>query len=160
MSKLIFLDIDGVLRTRKSDLDWSRELGVPIFKGTERLFSKEAVENLNDVIYLTKAKIVVTSNWRLKLSLDEFKVKFKEAGIIGEVIGVTTTDYCEDERPLPFGHRGLEIRRWLNNYECHNYVIIDDQISDIVEIFGNERVHKVNPLDGFEDVNAVLDILL
>jgi histidinol phosphatase-like enzyme len=32
MSDIIFLDIDGVLRTHKSDSEWSEKLNTPIFK--------------------------------------------------------------------------------------------------------------------------------
>jgi hypothetical protein len=41
MSDIIFLDIDGVLRTHKSDSEWSEKLNTPIFKRTDRLFSKK-----------------------------------------------------------------------------------------------------------------------
>ena len=76
--KIIFLDIDGVLRTHKSDLEWSNKLVTPIFKGVDRLFDKTLVDNLNEVIYLTGAKIVITSNWRIYLSLEELQRIFKE----------------------------------------------------------------------------------
>jgi hypothetical protein len=50
MSDIIFLDIDGVLRTHKSDSEWSEKLNTPIFKRTDRLFSKNSV---NDINYIT-----------------------------------------------------------------------------------------------------------
>ena len=65
--KIIFLDIDGVLRTYKSDLEWSRKINEPVYHGVNRLFKKELVDNLNEVIYLTGAKIVITSSWRIHL---------------------------------------------------------------------------------------------
>ena len=74
----IFLDIDGVLRTYNSDLEHSKRLGVPIFRGTDRLFDNKCVDNLNEIIYLTGAKIVITSNWRLRLTFDELKEAFYE----------------------------------------------------------------------------------
>lgn len=161
MTKIIFLDIDGVLRTHKSDLDWSRELGVPIFRGTDRLFSKEAIDNLNEVIFLTKAKVVITSNWRLRLSLEQLRDKFKKCGFLGEIIDVTTVGFI-DYRPLPIGDRGLEIRRWIYSNSCDRYVVIDDQVNDIIPILGDIKVVKVNPLNGFDDAvtDKVLDILL
>lgn len=157
---IIFLDIDGVLRTHKSDLDWSKKLNVPIFRGTNRLFCKQAVDNLNEVIYLTKAKIVVTSSWRLKLTLDELRNIFRDRGVEGEIIGKTSSDYIDNDSLLPVGYRGLEIIQWLKDNNYNKYVVIDDQINDIVSIIPDYKVVKVNPLVGFVEVDKVLDILL
>ena len=148
-NNIIFLDIDGVLRTHKSDLDWSKQLNTPILKGVNRLFSKSAVDNLNEVIILTKAKIVVTSTWRINLSVEELNKIFKERGIIGEVIDKTGINFCG---------RGLEIKEWLDNNSVANYVVLDDQVKDIIDIVDN--VIKVDSQNGFEEVDLVLDILL
>jgi hypothetical protein len=40
MSDIIFLDIDGVLRTHKSDSEWSEKLNTPIFKRLIDYFRK------------------------------------------------------------------------------------------------------------------------
>ena len=147
--KIIFLDIDGVLRTHKSDLEWSNQLNTPVLKGVNRLFSKSAVDNLNEVIILTKAKIVVTSTWRINLSVEELNKIFKERGVIGEVI---------DKTSINFGGRGLEIKEWLDNNSVTNYVVLDDQVKDIIDVVDN--VIKVDSQNGFEEVDLVLDILL
>lgn len=146
---IIFLDVDGVLRTHKSDLEWSNQLNTPLLKGVNRLFSKSAVDNLNEVIILTKAKIVVTSTWRINLSVEELNKIFKERGVIGEVI---------DKTGINFGGRGLEIKEWLDNNSVTNYVVLDDQVKDIVDEVDN--VIKVDSQNGFEEVDLVLDILL
>ena len=148
-NNIIFLDVDGVLRTHKSDLEWSKQLNIPILKGVNRLFSKSAVDNLNEVIILTKAKIVVTSTWRINLSVEELNKIFKERGVIGEVI---------DKTGINFSGRGLEIKEWLDNNSVSNYVVLDDQVKDIVDIVNN--VIKVDSQNGFEEVDLVLDILL
>lgn len=157
---IIFLDIDGVLRTHESDLAWSKELNEPVRRGTNRLFSKKAVDNLNEVIFLTKAKIVVTSSWRLKLSLEQLKKVFKERGVEGEVIAKTSSDYIDNDYFIPIGNRGLEIRQWLQDNHYSKFVVIDDQVKDIVSIIPDYKVVKVNPLVGFVEVDKVLDILL
>lgn len=148
-NNIIFLDIDGVLRTHKSDLEWSNQLNTSLLKGINRLFSKSAVDNLNEVIILTKAKIVVTSTWRINLSVEELSKIFKERGVIGEVI---------DKTGINFSGRGLEIKEWLDNNSVANYVVLDDQVKDIVDIVNN--VIKVDSQNGFEEVDLVLDILL
>lgn len=159
-TKIIFLDIDGVLRTHKSDLEWSKKLATPVYRGVNRLFDKELVDNLNETIFLTKAKIVVTSNWRIHLSLEELQKIFKDRGVIGEVIGKTGLGHLKDGSPIPVGHRGLEIQDWLNSNHFTKYLVIDDQISDIVSIIPDWKVIKVNPQIGFVDVERALDILL
>jgi len=103
-------------------------------RGVKRLFDKELVDNLNEVIFLTNAKIVVTSNWRIHLSLDELKKIFKDRGVIGEVIGKTGLGHLKDGSPIPVGHRGLEIQDWLNSNHFTKYLVIEDQISNIVSI--------------------------
>jgi hypothetical protein len=158
--KIIFLDIDGVLRTHKSDLEWSNKLAAPIFKGVDRLFDKTLVDNLNEVIFLTGAKIVITSNWRIYLSLEELQRIFKERGVIGEVIGKTGLGHLKGGSPIPIGNRGLEIQDWLDRNPVKKYVIIDDQVSDITNIFPNWKIIKVNPQVGFVEVEKALDILL
>lgn len=149
MFNIIFLDIDGVLRTHKSDLEWSKQLNAPILKGINRLFSKTAVDNLNEVIILTKAKIVITSTWRLNLSIDELNKIFRDRGFIGEII---------DKTEINFKGRGFEIKQWLDNNKYKNYVVLDDQVKDIINIVDN--VIKVDSQNGFEEVDLVLDILL
>jgi hypothetical protein len=149
MFNIIFLDIDGVLRTHKSDLEWSNRLNTPILKGNNRLFCKTAVDNLNEVIFLTKAKIVITSTWRLNLSIDELNTIFKDRGIIGEII---------DKTKIDFNGRGFEIKEWLDNNRYKNYVVLDDQVKDIINIVDN--IIKVDSQNGFEEVDLILDILL
>ena len=158
--KIIFLDIDGVLRTHKSDLEWSNKLTTPIFKGVDRLFDKNLVDNLNEVIILTGAKIVITSNWRISLSLEELQKIFKERGVIGEVIGKTGLGHLKGGSPIPIGNRGLEISDWLGRNPAEKFIIIDDQVSDIINIFPSWRIIKVNPQVGFVEVEKALDILL
>jgi hypothetical protein len=130
-------------------LEWSNYLNTPVLKGVNRLFSKSAVDNLNEVIFLTKAKIVVTSTWRINLSIEELNKIFKERGVIGEVI---------DKTSINFGGRGLEIKEWLDNNSVTNYVVLDDQVKDIIDVVDN--VIKVDSQNGFEEVDLVLDILL
>jgi hypothetical protein len=159
-TKIIFLDIDGVLRTHKSDLDWSKKLVAPVYRGVNRLFDKELVDNLNEVIFLTNAKIVVTSNWRIHLSLEELQKIFKDRGVIGEVVGKTGLGHLKDGSPIPIGNRGLEISDWLGRNPAGKFIIIDDQVSDIINIFPSWRIIKVNPQVGFVEVEKALDVLL
>ena len=147
----IFLDIDGVLRTHKSDLEWSQLLCVPIpLSVYDRRFDKKIVSRINEVVGYTRAKIVVTSTWRVKHSLEELKQIFRDNGIVAEVVGKTDIGL----------NRGEEIEQYIHDNEIERYVVIDDQVGDILKHIPKERVIKVNPIKGFEDVDKAIDILL
>ena len=147
----IFLDIDGVLRTHKSDLEWSQILGVPIPESVyDRRFDRKIVSYINEVAGYTRAKIVVTSTWRVKYSLEELRQIFRDNGISAEIVGKTDIGL----------NRGEEIEQYISENEIESYVVIDDQVKDILKHIPKERVIKANPLIGFEDVDKAIDILL
>ena len=151
---IIFLDIDGVLRTHKSDLEWSLKLNVPIPERVfDRKFNPKAVSNINQLIYYTKAKIVVSSTWRTQFNLQQLKDIFRSNGITGEVI---------DKTPIGLT-RGEEICEWVDYHGADSYVVIDDQVKDILTYVDNNRVVKCEHSIGFEDdelLDKALDILL
>ena len=148
---IIFLDIDGVMRTHNSDLNWSRELNQPVPNPFKRLFSKDAMENLNYLVTLTGAKVVITSTWRMYYTLTELKNLFRERGFIGQIIGTTSVGDT----------RGEEIVQWLNEHRIDNFVVIDDNIKDILNRIPDCKVVKCNPLNGLDEVifDKALDIL-
>lgn len=143
-------------------MKWSHKLSCPIKTGIERLFSEESVAYLNEIILLTKAQIVVTSNWRLQLTIDELNEIFTERGVIGRVASKTTTNFVRKNSPLILGVRGLEIREWLDTHYCTDYVVIDDQINDIVDYIPKAKIVKVNPQLGLssDNVDKAVNVLL
>jgi hypothetical protein len=148
---VIFLDIDGVLRTHKSDQYWSNLFDEPIPTFYRRHFCKEAIQNLNYIIALTGSKIVITSSWRNYYTLNELNTIFRERGFMGSIIGCTDT----------LETRGDEIIDWLNNHTVDKYVVIDDNIKDIVDKLPKVKVIKCNPLYGLNDevFDKVVEIL-
>jgi len=147
----IFLDIDGVLRTHRSDLEWSQLLCVPIpLSVYDRRFDKKIVSYINEIVGYTRAKIVITSTWRVKHSLEELKIIFRDNGIVGDVVGITDIGLT----------RGEEIEQYISENEIESYVVIDDQVNDIVKCIPKERVIKVDPSIGFNDIDKAIDILL
>ena len=148
---VIFLDIDGVLRTYWSDCLWSQTLDESIPSHYKRLFSKDAIENLNYIVTLTGAKVVITSTWRLHYTLEELRKVFRERGFIGQIIGTTNV----------FGTRGEEIVDWLNDHVVKNFVVIDDNVKDILNRIPDCKVVKCHPNYGLNDdiFDKVLDIL-
>lgn len=150
---IIFLDIDGVLRTHKSDSEWSALLGLPIPPIVfDRNFSNKAISNLNEIIHFTGAKVVITSTWRVQHSLEDLKNKFRARGFRGEVIDKTSVLY----------DRGEEIQEWLDTHDVNKYIVIDDTINDIIRHINPNRVVKCDPSIGLEDyslVSKIIDIL-
>jgi hypothetical protein len=150
---IIFLDIDGVLRTHKSDLEWSLKLQEPIPDLCKRYFSKIAVNNLNEILGWSRAKIVVTSTWRTLVSFDDLKKIFKDNGIISEVVDITQIGI----------NRGEEIEQYVFDNNIVDYVVIDDNVNDIINVINKERVVKIDSKIGLEDeklIEKILDILL
>ena len=149
---IIFLDIDGVLRTHLSDLYWSTKLGKPIPDlYYQKKLSKESVKNLNEILFYTRSKIVITSTWRTQLNLQQLKNVLKENGVTGEVIGTTSI----------IGNRGDEIEEWVNRNRIIDYVVIDDNINDIINIIPKSKIHKIDNKYGIttKDVDIILDII-
>ena len=151
---IIFLDIDGVLRTHKSDLEKSiilnQEIPIRVY---DRRFDSKSVNNINYIVHYTRAKIVVSSAWRNNFSVQELKEIFKERGITAEVIDKTDIGLT----------RGEEIREWLDRNGVTNYVVIDDQVKDIINWVDKDRVIHVNGQEGFtsnELVDKTLEIIL
>ena len=120
--KVIFLDIDGVLVTRNSikyqHLNYPDESTI--------LFSKKAIKNLNKLIRLTDAKIVISSTWRLFHKVENLQKIFKKQKVKGEIISTTSVEKATLEEDIP---RGKKIADWLEQHsDVEQYVIIDDDV--------------------------------
>lgn len=155
--KVIFLDIDGVLVTRNSII--YQYLNFP--DDTDIRFSKKAVKNLNKLIRLTKAKIVISSTWRLFHSLEDLKNIIKKQGISGEIISTTSVEKATIEEGIP---RGQKISDWLEQHpEVEQYVIIDDDVqADCIQFHPYNCVETsykrgFSPEDRFNEALAILN---
>ena len=155
MVKIIFLDIDGVLN---NDSDDSIDL-----TDKAHFINPTLVTRLNNLIASTDAKVVLTSTWRLGLTLDEILDLCSIIGLEGEVIGMT-----DSLNQYPFIHRGNEILKWIIDnedlvgpkHEYKSYVIIDDdndmlyrQRNNFVKVDGELGLTEENVLDAFSILN-------
>jgi hypothetical protein len=127
-TKIIFLDIDGVLSTQKQfsmnrdkfqkKNEWAYEHNVPY------PFDKKCVEVLNEILDETDAEIILTSDWRHHWDLIRLHEIFKNNGVIRSPRMVTKN------APVSFGNleknRAHEIDLFLKDFNFVNYVIIDD----------------------------------
>jgi hypothetical protein len=129
---IIFLDIDGVIATKKS---YNSE--------KDYMLDRKCIAVLNKLIEKTGAKIVISSGWRNTYSAEQLKEIFEFIEIKAEVIGVTPE--------LRSGKRGQEILKWLlaNNRQNEDYIVIDDYITDIKNYIPKSRIIHVK--DGFEN---------
>jgi len=130
------------------------KLNVPIPESVfDRKFNPKAVSNINLLISYTRAKIVVSSTWRTQFTLQQLKDIFRSNGINGEVIDITSIGLT----------RGEEIQEWIDYHGVESYIVIDDQVKDILPYVDNRRVVKCEHSIGFEDdelLDKSLDILL
>ena len=115
--KVIFLDIDGVLVSRRSILKFR----------DGRVFGPWHIAQLNRVIEKTGAKIVVSSVWRYD-GLEKIREKLKIGGVQAEVVDITPRFNFDRAR-------GLEIQAWLDAWKkawhkpedkVEQFIIIDD----------------------------------
>lgn len=141
-----FLDIDGVLNVIPQGRD---EFG--------SLFHPHLVSNLDRIVSVTGAKIVITSTWRYS-GLKAMQDMWVKRGLPGEVIGITPVHSSKYDEPnyvnLPFHERlerGFEIQEWLDVHRVNNYVILDDD-DDMLE---SQMQNFVNCSGNFDDSDYV-----
>ncbi len=145
MTKIIFLDIDGVLNSEDFH---NSPRGIALSKYVnlnadlkaergEELSNRDiyidhidtvALSRLQEIIDETNAKIVLSSTWRFGATYDALLTILKEYNFTCEIIGKTGRG-CED------CVRGNEIHAWIQKFEdvtkvpyrkYKNYVILDD----------------------------------
>lgn len=151
--KVIFLDIDGVLR--------------PV---TGNVFNDKCINNLNELIKITDAKIVISSTWRQR-GIDDVREFLYNKKVVGDIIDITpiftiTKNWGKDwEKPSNVKPpRGMEIQEWIRDYTnmdryVESYVIIDDS-EDMLLSQLNHYV-KVEQTKGFDKkcLKKSIDIL-
>jgi hypothetical protein len=118
--KILFLDHQGVMRL--DPVCWVT--GKPELQD----FDKAAVKNINDIISETDCEIVVSSDWKLWVPLEEMKDFYISQGIIKSPIGYTPDKSNEIKSPDDLTRlRMEEIEQWLNNNkDVSTWVAVDD----------------------------------
>lgn len=135
--KLIFLDIDGVLNhelhyKHRAGEGWEKDEPPHPFDDIDTF----AVEMLNYIIEKTKAKVVISSSWRMGREIGELQGILDCMGFEGEIIDKTPLLHFGKlkgySRSVP---RGCEIKAWLEMNKdllgkgigkYRSYVILDD----------------------------------
>lgn len=139
MSKIIFLDVDGVLNCRTTD-----KMAPSGYRGVEMDF----IENLVRIVKKTGAEIVMTSDWKdlWDKETGEKKPDFQYLETRLSRKGLSVTDKTNDKsnsEDINSG-RGEGIRQYLETHpEIENYVILDDAHYTDFRTLGFEEKGKV-----------------
>jgi len=132
--RVIFLDIDGVLNTirahKKTEQEHAERVSLPC--SLRIRWDADCIQNLNELIRITGAQIVLSSAWRSgyergkeNKAIRRAEQLMKEQGVTGKVIGIT---YDLSLLNANF-NRGDEIKEWLKrhkNLKIKRYIILDD----------------------------------
>jgi hypothetical protein len=127
--KIIFLDIDGVLATNKEFATnrtkfrekylWAKELRVPYG------FNKGCVDVFNEILDVTNADIVISSDWRIHWDLDELDKIFKLNGVVKSPIFGTIKNKRKMSSELE-DDRVYQINEWVKFNNPEKWVALDD----------------------------------
>ena len=125
---IIFLDFDGVVET----IYWDKnEKGVYCYNVHkyihEELSNKQAIGWLNELYRRCPYDIVVSSTWRISMSIEDLQNLITRSGFNPaiRVIGKT---------PILHQQRGLEIQEWIDTNKFKGRFIIIDDDSDMCHL--------------------------
>lgn len=125
---IIFLDFDGVVETIywEKDKDGSWSWNVHKF-GREELNNKQAIGWLNELYRKVPYDIVVSSTWRIGMSVEELQTLITNSGFNKEIKVL-------DKTPILYQQRGVEIQRWIDDNDFKGKFIIIDDDSDMCHL--------------------------
>ena len=140
--KLIFLDVDGVLNNTQNIKKYRL-----FFRGKRRL-----LVDVKPFVYLKKLlkeieknnmdiKIVISSSWRVGSIASDWKKLFLHYFNNAEIVIGRT--------PYLYKDRGIEILELIEiakekGHMIDDYIVLDDDIEDIINHIPNNKVIKIN----------------
>lgn len=166
MSKILFLDIDGVLNTERQH-DHCVEAGLTYVDNFGYAFDPEAVANLERIVNETGADIVISSSWKF-WGLSTIQKLCASRELPGKVVDITPNNVSDELllsidlslMEMPAG-KGSEIKEWLDakGSEVVNYAILDD----VPDMLPEQQSHFVqtDPRVGItkDDAERIIEIL-
>ena len=138
--KIIFLDIDGVLNSFATFRDIYNEYNLT---GIRRVaIDLDKVLLLKEIVDNTGALIVLSSSWRAFGKMKHGKLVTKNQNLhdLIEILnnnGLSIYDITPKSRS---GNRELEIRKWMENKDIDDFIVIDDDCADLTGFIGKELV--------------------
>lgn len=128
MNNIIFLDFDGVVNTIYWGQGPDGVYNQNAFKsGHQELNNKQAIGWLNELYRQCPYDIVVSSTWRLGMSVEELQLLLLKSGFNPEIRVIGKT-------PILHTERGEEIQQWIDENEFTGKFIIMDDDSDMCHL--------------------------
>jgi hypothetical protein len=129
--KYILLDIDGVLTTDKqmymnaakfqAKNEWAKELNV-LYP-----FDPDCVIIFNEILELTNAEIILSSDWKLFWDLEKLHTIFEKNGVIKSPIDVTKDFMVSRDAWVGLEkNRASQLAEYIERKKLEDYIIIDD----------------------------------
>lgn len=140
--KAIFLDFDGVILPLPENREVKEDLRP----------STDAIIHLNVLVQLTGAKVIVSSAWRVGKSVEDLQALLSGWGFKGKVVGKT--------RDSKEGDRGQEILDWVDEADVDQFVVLDDEGTDLEELSKNLVHVKSDVGIQWHDVQEAARILM
>ena len=143
MTRVLFLDIDGVLNShaymQKHRAFWD-------FGDAPSMLDPDACARLERVLAATGAAVVISSSWRICTSLADIRGAIHSRGApSARVIGKTPN-------PWTGSRRGHEIQRWLDAHDdIDSFAIVDDD-ADIEHLCA--RLVQTRIANGLQDAHV------
>lgn len=118
--KYLFLDIDGVMNSfddyKMTNEEFMKQLNKISFK-----LNPNHVKILNNVVEKYNPKIILSSYWRTRFSLEKINDLFKKEGFKGQISDIT------DDQGKEHDNRWNQIKRYIDKNDVKNYIILDDE---------------------------------
>jgi hypothetical protein len=159
MKPTIFLDLDGVMCTTYEyfqsvknfweKYEFARDIGM------QYRFNEGCVKVLNQILKITDADIVLTSDWREDYDLQTLDNIFKFNKVIKSPIDVTDV-YLKTMQELE-KFRASEINDYIYKKNITNYVIIDDL--DLSPFVPKDKFIQTTNREGIKQSNIKEKIL-
>jgi hypothetical protein len=163
MSKIIFLDIDGVLSTHKQYMmnrkkfwdknDIAKDLRIPY------PFDPKCVKIFNEILDSTGADIVLSSDWKYHWNLSDLDTIFKFNGVNKSPIDITINQDASMSNQTM--NRAYQIGKYITDYGITNYVVIDDlNVGKYMQITNEEdKFVLTNDFEGLKQLGIKSKIL-
>lgn len=139
MSKLIFLDIDGVLNCTDYSVANNKlaiEMHSPLLAHDKHgdLFDPRAIRWLEWIIYQTRADIVISSTWRNR-GIDKLRDMWYDRKLPGYIVDITPkfSGKLRGEEIKAYLEDGAHRNLYQHEFKVESYCIIDDDTDMLPE---------------------------
>jgi len=131
MKKILFLDFDGVMLPYNANI---KHKEYPYIHTPIQLFDKKCVNVLNEIIQVTDCDVVITSDWRNHLEMDELIEIFHLNKIVKEPFSRTKNGKYTNPDTLE-SDRIYEIQEYIQQNNVTKFCVVDDLDLSLIQPF-------------------------